>query len=75
MIYCVRFEDVASHLHATGYREVARTERTVLFVRADGVRLLVRAPNVDGNVPESLVLDAFETAGLQPPDIRTFWCD
>lgn len=74
MIYCVRFADVVATLLDLGFREVAHTDATVIFARDDGERVLVHAPNADGNVPESLVNDAFDVGGLSPPPWDVFWC-
>ena len=69
MIYCIRFEDVVAHLQL-GFRPAAATSESRIFRR-----LSIRGPNVDGDVPEILVNDAFDAAGLQPPAWDVFWCD
>ncbi len=76
MIYCVAFSEVELHLGGLGFRRVGQTEGTVRF-RADRPdRLItVRAPNVNGDVPEALINDAFDAAGLIPPTWNVFWCD
>lgn len=75
MIYCVRFLDVVSELAKLGFRDVGRTEASVIFARPDGRRAVIHAPNADGNLPEALVNDAFDAAGLIPPSWSVFWCD
>ncbi len=76
MIYCVRFSDVERHLHELGFERVGQTEATIRFSADGGARLItVRAPNVNGDVPESLINDAFDTAGLSQPRWDVFWCD
>jgi hypothetical protein len=32
-------------------------------------------PNVNGDVPEALINDALDNAGLPVPSWRVFWCD
>ena len=64
MIYCVRFGEVVEALERDGF--------------IAGSHLLVavgRVPNLDGNLPEMLVNDAFEAAGLTSPRWDVFWCD
>lgn len=74
MIYWVRFEDVSAHLEELGFTLVGTTEESRTFVRSDR-RISVRAPNVDGDLPEIFVNDAFDAAGLDPPCWNVFWCD
>lgn len=75
MIYCVKFDDVVSHLRENDFREIGRTGDFVAFEREDRARLTLRPPNVNGDIPEILVNDAFETSGLRVPDWIVFWCD
>lgn len=75
MIYCVRFSEVVARLTERGFREVGRTETSILFGHPDGDRVVIHAPNLDGNIPEALVDDAFDSAGLIPPSWSVFWCD
>lgn len=74
MIYCIRFEDVVAHLEQLGFRPAEATSESRIF-RRSGERLSIRGPNVNGDVPEILVNDAFDAAGLQPPAWDVFWCD
>ena len=74
MIYCVRYADVARHLERTGFRRIGSTEESEAYLR-DGVLLVVRKPNVNGDIPEALVNGAFDAAGLSPPTWDVFWCD
>jgi hypothetical protein len=74
MIYCVDFDEVERHLSRLGFRRAGRTERNSLFRRADDI-VIIHAPNVDGHVPEILVNDAFDAAGLPCPAWHVFWCD
>lgn len=74
MIYCVRYEDVVAHIESLAFRLIEATEEGRAFVRA-GQRLSLRGPNVNGDLPEVLVNDAFDTAGLSPPEWNVFWCD
>lgn len=72
MIYHVRFADIAEVLSAVGFEEVGRTEATIIYRREDR-RFIIHAPNVNGHLPEILMLDAFDAAGLSPPALlRTF---
>ena len=75
MIYCVRFSDVVDELAKHGFRETGRTGSTVIFDGPDPARLLLRAANTDGNLPEIIVNSAFDTAGVTPPKWDVFWCD
>ena len=75
MIHCVRFVDVVAFLERGGFAEAGRTEASCIFRHPDGRQVIVRRPNVDGHVPEILVDDAFDAAGLPPPRWDVFWCD
>lgn len=74
MIYCVRYEDVVTHLDSIGFRQTNQTAEGRTFRRGID-RLSLRGPNQDGHVPEILVNDAFDAAGLTPPAWDVFWCD
>ena len=74
MIYCVRDEDVVAYILAEGFRQIGGSAEGRAFVKED-LRLSVRAPNQDGHIPEILVNDAFDAAGLVPPTWDVFWCD
>lgn len=75
MIYCVKFDDVAAHRRDIGFREIGRSDDFVAFQREDGSRLTLRPPNVNGDLPEILVNDAFATAGLGVTSWAVFWFD
>ena len=75
MIYCAKFDDVAAHLRDLGFREIGRSDDFVAFQRQDGSRLTLHPPNVNDDLPEILVNDAFATAGLSVPSWAVFWCD
>lgn len=74
MIYCVRDEDVVAHLASVGFHLIGRSPEGRAFLRGKQ-RLSIRAPNQDGHLPEILVNDAFDVAGLTPPAWEVFWCD
>lgn len=74
MIYCVTYEQVEGHLLSIGFSEIDRGDLTIDFER-EGELLVLRAPNVNGHVPEVLVNDAFDAAGIAPPQWDVFWCD
>lgn len=74
MIYCVRYEDVVATLNGLGFASIGIDEGAEAFVC--DVRLFsIRLPNVNGDLPEIIVNNAFEAAGLVPPTWNTFWCD
>lgn len=75
MTYCVRFREVAEALASVSYRDVDRIEGVVIFEHPQGRRLYLHAPNENGDIPEMLVNDAFDAAGLDPPAWNVFWCD
>ncbi len=37
--------------------------------------MTIHKPNVHGDLPEILVNDACDTAGIEPPNLPTHWCD
>ena len=74
MIYCVRLKDVLEHLRGQGFEFQEQVGETAIFLRGDE-NLTVHAPNVNGDVPEALVNDALDNAGLPVPSWRVFWCD
>ena len=63
------------HLGQIGFQDADRTGSTIAFERPGSARLLLRMPNTDVNIPEILVHDAFDAAGLSPPKWDVFWCD
>lgn len=75
MIYCIRFADVVADLAVRDYVEIDRSDIAVIFQNSSARRLYIRPPNQDGHVPEILVNDAFDAAGLIPPAWDVFWCD
>ena len=75
MIYCVADEDVVTHLAGLGYELAVEAQDFRLFQGADGRRLTLRRPNVNGHLPEAIVNDAFDAARLDLPRWDVFWCD
>lgn len=75
MIACVSFVDVVAELERLGFREVAQTDKTVIFRTPGSRQFLIRKPNIHGYLPELLVDDAFDVAGFDPPRWTTFWGD
>jgi hypothetical protein len=71
MIYCVAFSDVEEHLRSIGFERLGETSETVIFERGDELVTLRRIERL----PELLMNNAFYEAGLQPPQLQTFWCD
>ena len=71
MIYCVAFSDVEEHMQRIGFRRLGETSETVIFERGDALVTLRRLERL----PEMLMNNAFYEAGLEPPELRTFWCD
>ena len=74
MIYCVKFDEVVNHLRSQGFQRHKQIGETVIFVK-DDEDLTFHAPNVNGDVPEALVNDALDNAGLPVPSWTVFWCD
>lgn len=74
MIYCVRFADVEAHLEEFGYTFVEAGPLTRLYARGDD-EFTIRLPNVNGDLPEIVVDDAFQQAGLTVPRWDVHWCD
>jgi hypothetical protein len=72
LIYCVWFREVEAHLAGLGFERIGETAETVVFVR--GETDLVTLRRVE-RLPETLMNNAFDRAGLDPPDLQTFWCD
>lgn len=71
MIYCVSLHEVEEHLRSLSFERLGQTEETLVYEREG---LLVTLRNV-ASLPEMLMNNAFYAAGLDPPDLRTFWCD
>lgn len=74
MIWGVSFALVEEHLAGLGYRRVRSVMGTILFIKGSEV-FTIREPNVNGSLPENLVNDAFDTAGLDVPDWPVGWVD
>ena len=74
MIYCVRDADILAHLETAGFTQIGETPEGRAFMRGSEA-LTIRLPNLDGNIPEILVNDAFDAAGLTPPKWDVFWRD
>ena len=72
---CVRFPEVVEALRDRGFVEAARTEATVIFRDVVGTRILLHAPNRTVTYQRTSSNDAFDAAGLAPPDWAVFWCD
>lgn len=74
MIYCVRFAEVEHFLASAGWRRLGETERSVVFRKGEPIAVVPK-PNVFGDLPETLVMEAFREAGIVPPQFDVFWCD
>ena len=74
MIWGYAFSEIEAHLSTLGFAEVRRVAGTVIF-RKDRDIVPIREPNVDGLLPETIVLDAFDAAGLPPPRPATRYVD
>ena len=74
MIPCVRFSEVDAFLQERGYRPVGETDVHILYERGKDV-LTIHKPNVNGDVTEIEGQRACHSAGLDPPDFETHWCD
>ena len=74
MIWGYAFAEIETHLARLGFRRVREVAGTILFSRGDEAFTL-RAPNVDGLLPETIVIDAFDRAGLPPPTPATRYVD
>ena len=66
MIWGYRFAQVEEHLASLGFRRVRTVEGIAIF-RKDDEFFTIREPNALGSLPENIVLDAFDAAGLRPP--------
>lgn len=75
MIYCVQFSDVVEHLRVLGFRQVALIEGQVIFRGPRNEIAIIRESNVNGHLPETIVNHALETARIEPPKWKVFWCD
>lgn len=76
MIRCVDVSDLRRWFEQAGFvlfRSVASQE---IWVRpGTGVVVAVPPPNVFGGIPEELLADAFDAAGVPPPKLPVGWCD
>ena len=76
MIYCVEGDDLRRWFVANGFRPSGGDAISEIWVRpSTRTILVVPAPNVLGRVPENLLADAFDTAGVPPPKLPVTWCD
>lgn len=74
MIYCVRFDDVVAHLTGLGFTAAGRTASTFLYQRGED-EFTIRIPNQNGDLPEAIINDALDSAGLPVPRWTVHWCD
>lgn len=74
MIWGYSFDEVERHLLALGFLRVRVVDGIVLFRRHD-VIFTFREPNQDGMLPETLVVDSFDNAGLDPPPPASRYVD
>ena len=74
MIYCVIHAIVLDHLRTLGFEIIGSTNEADVFARGAEI-VTIRKPNVNGHIPEILIEDAFDSAGLPPPSLDVFWCD
>ena len=74
MIYCVKFDLIAAHLSDLEFRFVEQTGYTLQYERGDEL-FTIRAWNENGDLPEIIVNDAFDAAGLPVPQWTVHWCD
>ena len=51
------------------------TVEGIVIFRRGGAIFTIREPNVLGSLPENLVLDAFDNAGLPPPEPAAGYVD
>jgi hypothetical protein len=76
LIYCVEGDDLRRWFLANGFRQSDGDAISEVWVRpSTGTILVVPAPNVLGRVPENLLADAFDAAGVPPPKLPVAWCD
>jgi hypothetical protein len=76
LIYCVEGDDLRRWFLANGFRPSGGDAISEVWVRpSTGTILVVPAPNVLGRVPENLLADAFDAAGVPPPKLPVTWCD
>ena len=74
MVWGYSFADIEEHLLALGYVRVRIIDGIVLFRRGDAI-FTIRGPNLDGMLPETIVVDAFDNAGMEPPPPATRYVD
>jgi hypothetical protein len=74
VIWGYRFVEVQQHLARLGYQQVGTVEGIVIFRNGEAI-FTIREPNVLGSLPENLVLDAFDNAGLPPPEPAAAYVD
>lgn len=74
MIYCVAFSDVDHHLRSLGLSYVETRDGICIYEKGDE-DFAIREPNVNGDLPEMIVNDALNGAGLPVPSWTVRWCD
>ena len=74
MIWGYRFPDVEAHLLRLGYARVRTVDGIVIFRRGPDV-FTIREPNIHGMLPETIVMDAFDRAELDPPPPASDYVD
>lgn len=74
MIYCVRFRALEEHLYRLGFALFRATSITRVY-RRGAEAFTIRAPNVNGDLPEIIVDEALNGAGLPVPAWDVHWCD
>ncbi len=75
MIYCIAHGYILAYLGGLGFSEIGSTEEAISFEAPGGRRIVIRKANENGHIPEVLVADAFDTAGVPMPAWDVFWCD
>lgn len=66
MIYCVGFADLERHLEQLGFTLFKASAITCVYRRGDEV-FTIRAPNVNGDLPEIVTDEALTLADLPVP--------
>lgn len=74
MIYCIQFNDFASHVIRLGYRLKLVTEQHSIYENANGDIVMVEGANGQ-TLPEMLANNALDAAELPVPMWDVFWCD
>ena len=74
MIWGYEFSEIVEHLGRLGFSRASAVDGNVLFLRGGRI-FTIREPNADGRLPETIVADAFDNAGLPPPPPATRYVD